>query len=245
VTPAPEQALSFGKIATAYAHHRPSYPEAAVGWLLEGAGPRVIDLGAGTGLLTRLLVARGLDVAAVEPSAGMRSEFVACLPGVEVLDGAAERIPLPDASVDAVVVAQAWHWADPTIAGPEVARVLRPGGRLGLVWNIRDERVPWVAALGRIMHRGPEREMESDRPTVGPPFAPIERFDVPWVDRITPDGLVELVGTRSYILTATERRRRQVLAEVRELLASDPELAGRDLIDLPYVTRCSRTGVPA
>jgi SAM-dependent methyltransferase len=234
-----QQALSFGKIAAAYGEHRPSYPEAAVDWLLEGSGRRVVDLGAGTGQLTRLLLARRLDVVGVEPSEGMRTEFARTVAGGLVLEGSAERIPLPDASVDDVLAAQSWHWADPVVAVPEVARVLRPGGRLGLVWNIRDERVPWVAELGRIMHQGSEREIESDRPAVGPPFAPIERFDVEWLHRLTAGNLLELVGTRSYILTASEHRRRQVLDEVSALIA------GRDEIELPYVTRCSRTDVPS
>lgn len=236
-----EQADSFGGVADVYARSRPSYPDRAVDWLLDGAGRRVVDLGAGAGQLTRQLLSRALEVIAVEPSAGMRTQLTRSLQGADALDGAAERIPLPSASVDAVLVAQAWHWADPTLAVPEVARVLRPGGRLGLVWNIRDERVPWVAELGRIMHRGIGQDMASDNPPVGSPFAPVDRLDVEWTHVLGPDDLLDLVTTRSYIITLSEPERARVIDEVRDLLARHPDLAGRGEIALPYVARSSRT----
>jgi DNA helicase TIP49 (TBP-interacting protein) len=118
--------------------------------------------------------------------------------------------------------------------------VLAPGGRLGLVWNIRDERVGWVAELGRIMHRGTEQDMGSTNPRVGAPFGPIERHDVEWINPVTLDTLLELVRSRSYIITLPAEERASVLTEVRELVARRPELAGRPTIDLPYVTHCSR-----
>ncbi len=142
------QAASFGAAAATYERARPSYPDEAIGWLLPPGARRVLDLGAGTGKLTRGLVGRGLGVVAVEPSAGMRDQLARVLPGVTVLAGTAEEIPLADHAVDAVLVAQAWHWVDPARAVPEAARVLAPGGRLGLLWNIRDERADWVAELG-------------------------------------------------------------------------------------------------
>src|SRR3954463_6996445 len=141
------QRTSFGDAAALYERARPGYPQGALDWLLPAGARRVLDLGAGTGKLTRLLVERGLDVVAVEPLAGMRAQFARMLPGVPLLDGTAEALPLADASVDAVVLGQAWHWVDPDLASPEVARVLVPGGRLGLVWNLRDPRAAWVAEL--------------------------------------------------------------------------------------------------
>src|SRR4051794_1947800 len=142
-----DQAASFGLAAREYERGRPGYPEAALDWLLPPDARDVVDLGAGTGKLTRQLAGRNLHVVAVEPSDGMRAELARALPDATALPGAAERIPLPDASADAVLVAQAWHWVDAEAAVPEVVRVLRPGGRLGLLWNLRDETVDWVAAL--------------------------------------------------------------------------------------------------
>src|SRR5215475_2957515 len=145
------RAVSFGAVADAYERGRPPYPPTAIDWLLPAGAARVLDLGAGTGKLTRQLAGRGLDVTAVEPSEAMREQLRGAVPGIRSLEGTAERIPLPGGSVDAVLVAQAWHWVDPARAVPEVARVLRPGGQLGLLWNVRDERADWVAALSVIL----------------------------------------------------------------------------------------------
>ncbi|EUA44075.1 ubiE/COQ5 methyltransferase family protein [Mycobacterium xenopi 3993] len=121
----------------------------------------MLDLGAGTGKLTTRLVERGLDVVAVDPIPEMLDVLRKSLPDTPALLGTAEEIPLPDNSVDAVLVAQAWHWFDPARAIPEVIRVLRPGGRLGLVWNTRDERLGWVRELGRII--GSDADPVSER----------------------------------------------------------------------------------
>jgi SAM-dependent methyltransferase len=243
-----EQAASFGAAAAAYERGRPPYPPQAIDWLLPRDAVHVLDLGAGTGKLTRQLLRRGLEVSAVEPSAGMREQFRQAAPGAAVLAGAAEQIPLADHSVDVVLVAQAWHWVDPPRAVPEVARVLRPGGRLGLLWNIRDEREDWVASLGAIM-RGAERAHSgthtmSNAPSVGPPFGPVERLDVAWVHHLSPGALVDMVSSRSYIITMPPSGRATLLDAVRHLLGTHPALAGGE-IKLPYVTRCSRTQLPA
>ena len=144
-------ASSFGAAAGAYAAHRPDYAPAAVRWALEPApGPRVLDLGSGTGKLTGTVVALGVEVIAVEPDPAMRAELRRALPAVPILPGSAEAIPLPDASVDAVLVGNALHWFDMALAGPEMARVLTPGGVLAGLWNVLDDRVDWIAGLGRV-----------------------------------------------------------------------------------------------
>jgi SAM-dependent methyltransferase len=234
------QAASFGAAAASYERGRPSYPPEAIDWLLPPGARRVLDLGAGTGKLTRLLHDRGLDVVAVEPSEGMRDQLARCVPDVAVHAGCAEEIPLGDGSVDVVLAAQAWHWADPHRAVPEVARVLAPGGQIGLLWNVRDEREEWVAQLGRIIHADHGQDLRSSAPAVGPPFGPVERHDVEWRSQVTPDTVIDLAASRSYIITMPPDERAAVLARVRHLLGTHPALAGAATIVLPYVTRCSR-----
>lgn len=245
-------ATSFGAAAATYERGRPPYPAEALDWLLPPGARRVLDLGAGTGKLTRQLVARGLDVVAVEPLEGMRAELSRVLPGTGVLDGSAEQIPLPDGAVDAVLAAQAWHWVTPERAAPEVARVLRPGGTLGLVWNERDETVPWVAALSRLVEeQGRRLEAEAMRegntstgPRVGPPFGPLELRQVRWVHETTVPEVTDMIASRSYVILLPPDQRDTLLASVRRLLETDPALAGRDGIGLPYVTWCWRTSTP-
>ena len=238
-------ATSFGAATKVYERGRPSYPAEALDWLLPDGARTILDLGAGTGKLTRDLVARGFDVVAVDPSEGMRAELGRALPEVRVLPGSGERIPLDAGAVDVVLVAQAWHWVDPVKAVPEVARVLKPGGRLGLLWNLRAESDGWSRALGRLLHRHGSMEDHSDDPPVGPPFGPIERHDVGWSNLISPEALIDLAGSRSYVLVLPELEQQAMLAEVRQLIATDPALAGRREIEMPYVTRCSRTNVEA
>ncbi|HTT52911.1 MAG TPA: class I SAM-dependent methyltransferase [Streptosporangiaceae bacterium] len=242
-----EQATSFGTAAGAYERGRPPYPAEAIDWLLPPGAARVLDLGAGTGKLTRALLGRGLDVAAVEPLAGMRDELARAVPGAAVRAGTAEHIPLPDGSVDAVLVAQAWHWVDPARAVPEVARVLAPGGQLGLLWNVRDERVAWVAELSRILadpgDAGPASRpgVTSLRGITSPPFGPLERHTVDWVHRLTRHQLADMVASRSYIITMPAAQRDRVLAEVARLADTHPALAGHRELALPYRTECFRT----
>ena len=233
------QASSFGGAAAAYERGRPPYPPEAVDWLLPEGASRVLDLGAGTGKLTRQLRDRGLDVIAVEPSEGMREQLTRAVPGVSVHAGSAEEIPLPDHSVDAVLVAQAWHWVDRSRAVPEVARVLVPRGRLGLVWNIRDEREEWVAELGRILH-DPVEHHRADRGIIGPPFGLVEYRDVEWAHRLSRDELIDLVASRSYVITMADQERAAVLAGVAHLADRRLSLTGAGELVLPYVTECYR-----
>lgn len=229
------RSLSFGSEAAAYERGRPSYPPEAIDWLLPAGAHDVLDLGAGTGKLTTRLVERGLDVIAVDPIPEMLELLTNSLPDTPALLGTAEEIPLADNSVDAVLVAQAWHWFDPERAVKEVSRVLRPGGRLGLVWNTRDERSGWVKDLGRII--GPEHDPNSEV-ALGEPFGEIERHQVEWTSYLTPQALIDLVASRSYCITSPERVRTQTLEQVRELLTTHPALAHSSGLALPYVTVC-------
>ncbi len=157
---------------------------------------------------------------AVDPIPEMLELLSHSLPDTPALLGTAEEIPLPDDSVDAVLVAQAWHWFDPERAVKEVARVLRPGGRLGLVWNTRDERMGWVKDLGRII--GHEDDPFSQKVTLAEPFEDIERHQVEWTSYLTPQALIDLVASRSYCITSPADVRTQTLERVRELLGDAP-----------------------
>jgi SAM-dependent methyltransferase len=241
------QASSFGAAAAEYERGRPPYPQAAVDWLLPPGAARVADLGAGTGKLTKHLRDRGLAVIAIEPLAGMREQLRRAVPGVPVVAGTAEQIPLADRSVNAVLLAQAWHWVDPARAVPEVARVLAPGGWLGMLWNFRDERYDVVAQLSTIMGswESGDAGLARHEPEVGPPFGPLERHEVGWVYRVSPEALVDYVASRSYIITQPEPARAAVLDRVRRLAATHPAVAGSGVVSLPQVTHCYRARLPA
>ena len=238
-----ERRTSFGSVAADYAALRPGYPADVVAFLLGDRPLRVLDLGAGTGLLTDVLLAAGHEVVAVDPSAEMLDQLHTRHPGVPVHVGGAEEIPLPDADVDAVVAGQAAHWFDPGPAAVELRRVLRPGGVVGLVWNVRDESVPWVAALGAAL-AAEARGHEADQGVVGQ-FAAALPADVATlesatVQRVTPEQVVGGIGTRSYVATMTPGVRATFLGGIRDLLAGHPDTAGRDVLELPYRTDAHR-----
>lgn len=241
-----EMASSFGSAAGDYERGRPTYPAAAVAWLLEPAGPhpRVADVGAGTGKLTAALHDAGADVIAVEPDAAMLEALRDALPGVETLIGRAERMNLPDESVDAVVFGQAWHWVDVVAASAEAGRVVKPGGVLGLIWNIRDESTPWVARLGAIMKGSRAEELlAGEGPAVADPFGTLEHESWRWSRRLTRDELVAMVRSRSYIITAAPAERDRIVAEVEELFSASCRRGddGVEIVELPYRTEAFRS----
>ncbi|MGV0698842.1 class I SAM-dependent methyltransferase [Mycolicibacter sinensis] len=238
--PRHDRSLSFGSQAVAYERGRPSYPPEAIDWLLPPGAADVLDLGAGTGKLTTRLVERGLNVVAVDPIAEMLEVLQTSLPQTPALLGTAEQIPLPDDSVDAVLVAQAWHWFDPARAIPELIRVLRPGGRLGLVWNTRDERLGWVKELGEIIGREDARDAVDGGVTLPAPFGAIEHHQLEWTNYLTPQALIDLVASRSYCITSPDAVRTKTLDQVRHLLATHPALVGSAGLALPYITVCVR-----
>jgi SAM-dependent methyltransferase len=237
-----QRSLSFGSQAAAYERGRPSYPPSAVDWLLSptaGAPVHdVLDLGAGTGKLTSRLVERGLNVVAVDPIPELLDVLRTTLPDTPALLGTAEHIPLPDNSLDAVLVAQAWHWFNPERAVAEVVRVLRPGGRLGLLWNVRDERLGWVKDFGRIV--GLEHDWANATVELPEPFTDMATHQVEWTNYVTPQTLIDYVASRSYCITSPAEVRSQTLDEVRSLLATHPALANSTGIALPDITVCVR-----
>jgi SAM-dependent methyltransferase len=246
------RASSFGGAAAAYAQYRPDYAEAAVRWALETApGPRVLDLGAGTGKLTATLIALGADVTAVEPDAAMLAELQGLLPGVRALAGTAEAIPLPDASVDAVLAGQAMHWFNMAVAGPEIARVLVPGGVLAGLWNVDDDRVDWVAGLERVTEASARFTIWNDRSAdvrlaamgAGGQFSPPERAEFPHGQRHTADSLLATLATHSRLLIMDDEERAGLLGRIDDYLASRPETATGEFI-LPMLTAVLRANRP-
>jgi SAM-dependent methyltransferase len=244
---------SFGAAAPAYAEHRPDYAQAAVCWALEHApGPRVLDLGAGTGKLTASLVASGAEVIAVEPDPAMLSELRRALPAVRSMHGTAEAIPLPDASVDAVLASNALHWFDMAVAGPEIARVLVPGGILAGLWNVLDNTVGWVAGLERVGGSaavGPRDTFSNWRSATATlhlagdgsvaQFGSPEQAEFAHGQRRTADSLVATLATRAGVLVMPQHERQATLDRIGAYLASRPETA-RGQFTLPMLTAVLR-----
>ncbi|WP_144765744.1 class I SAM-dependent methyltransferase [Curtobacterium sp. 9128] len=235
-----QHAQSFGAAADAYERGRPGYPESVASWLAPAPVARAVDVGAGTGKFTAVLTAVAGSVTAVEPDAAMRERLARAVPGVDVLDGTGEAIPVPDGSADLVTFAQSWHWVDAGAGATEVARVLRPGGVLGLVWNVRDESLDWSRRLGDLIKRPESRVMEYDRPVVGAPFHDGEHRAFPWVHEQSRSDLLDMVASRSYVIVLPGAERDALLRDVEHLLDSDPTTAGRATIAVPYVTHVHR-----
>ena len=234
-----EQALSFGQVAAAYERARPGYPPDAVRWLAGEEPCDIVDLGAGTGKLARSLVTLGHRVVAVEPSPEMIMHLRSAVPEATPVEGKAEAIPLATASADVVTVAQAFHWFDHGPALREIARVLRPGGRIALIWNVRDEDEAWVADLSDAMVGRTGIDTGAAEPIdASGLFGPVEHAVFgPHVQEIGRETLQELVLSRSYCAVLSDEERAPVLQKVDALFEAH---ARNGVVRLPYLAECFR-----
>jgi SAM-dependent methyltransferase len=267
VTANEEPATSFGRVAGSYDRVRPGPAAAAVDWLVPPGCAVAVDLAAGTGLFTRALLGRVPRVVAVEPDQRMREVLASRTPGVDVRAGQGERIPLPDASADAVFVSTAWHWLDLPRAVPEIARVLRPGGRLGVIWTSRDRDADWVAELDLLKLHGPgaslpggggqpwtaaevRAQLDRHHAVILPEesaFGPGERATFQF-GRIMPAAdVVEWLATNSAFITASPAGQRAARAHWRAVLLSRAHVpAGPDsaaaepVVEIPLRSWCWR-----
>ncbi|MBI6615682.1 class I SAM-dependent methyltransferase [Pseudomonas simiae] len=237
----------FSTQAVTYAQGRPDYPRQLTGWLADtlriDAQSSVIDLGAGTGKFTRLLSTLAPTLTAVEPVAAMGAQLTKLLPDVRLVNGTAESIPLPSASADAVVCAQAFHWFSTEAALAEIHRVLKPDGRLGLVWNVRDESVDWVAAITEIItpydgytprfHTGRWREAFT-----GEYFSDPEVTCFPYSHVGSPQEVImDRFLSVSFIAALPDAPKAVVTAQLQALIDTHPALKGRDTVAFPYQTQ--------
>ena len=242
--------VGFGSAADRYERGRPGYPADAIAFLIAelsiAPGRTVVDLAAGTGKFTAAIASTGARIVAVEPVTEMRGVLERNIPGVEALDGTAEDMPFQDASVDAIVVAQAFHWFDGDRAIPEIRRVLPDGGGLGLVWNVRDETPAWSRRLTEIFDRlaGPRDPRHKHGAWRGAfertdAFTPLEHRSFEHAREVDREAFLDRVLSVSYVASAPADVRDQVVREVTELLDTDPDLARRDVIAMPYRTDVS------
>ena len=254
-----EMAGSFGRVAETYDRVRPGPAPAAVDWLVPAGCGAAVDLAAGTGLFTRALLGRVPEITAVEPDGRMRAVLAERTEGVRVLDGRGEVIPLPDASVDEVFVSTAWHWLDPALAIPEIARVLRDGGRLGVIWTSRDRADDWVAELDLLRLSampGETREWEAGEPRTAdqvrekldrhhsvtlPPDAPFGRAEAAsftFTRLMDVDDVVDWLATNSVFITASPASRQAGLARCRAALLA--QATGDSRVEMPLRSWCWR-----
>lgn len=261
---------SFGSVATHYERYRPGPPLVAVDWILSSESrKRIIDLGAGTGALTRLLVDRAQEVIAIEPDDRMRSVLMEEVPAARALRGRGESIPVPDGYADAVIASSSWHWMDPVPTLLEVGRVLVPGGILGALWAGPDPEGPFLVQA-QAMLRGQSRSSsgdspddpktegqhsefatimmgEADRPTPVLEIPPGVPFDQPehevfrWDVALNADDLIGLLGTFSWIITLPEETRERLIAEARRLLRELLGLEGDKTVDVAYRSEAWRS----
>jgi ubiquinone/menaquinone biosynthesis C-methylase UbiE len=254
-----DMAGSFGRVAETYDRVRPGPAPTAMDWLIPAGCGAAVDLAAGTGLFTRALLGRVPDITAVEPDGRMRAVLVERTEGVRVLDGRGEAIPLPDASAHAVFVSTAWHWFDPALAIPEIARVLRNGGRLGVIWTSRDRAEDWVAELDLLRLSavpGEARERETSEPRTAdqvreelrrhhsvtlPPAAPFGRAEAesfPFTRMMDVDDVVDWLATNSVFITARPADREAGLARCRAALLA--HATGDSRVEMPLRSWCWR-----
>ncbi|MEV6012274.1 class I SAM-dependent methyltransferase [Streptomyces sp. NPDC051976] len=249
----PDRAASFGLVAEGYGRLRPAPQDEAIDWLLPRDASAVLDLAAGAGTLTALLALRVPEVHAVEPDDRMRAVLRERLPDADVHPGTAEAIPLPDAAVDAVIVSSAWHWFDTDRAVPEIARVLRPRGRLGIVWNGIDRDVDWVdrwsnglsgtggqpAPRSQSTRRG--ELLRTALETPDSPFGALEHAVFTTTRRTTPAEAAALLGTYSRVILLPEHERRDLLARALDTLCAELGIGPDDAFDLPFRALTWRT----
>ena len=242
----PVAAEGFAVGAAAYVAGRPDYPPEIEAWLTQdlglSSGKTVLDLAAGTGKFSPRLLGTGAAVIAVEPVRAMLNELTRQYPRIDARSGSAEHIPLDDASVDAVVCAQAFHWFSTPQALREIHRVLKSGGALGLVWNVRDDRVPWVAALSQIMqpYEGDAPRFHSQKwrsvfPAEG--FGPLREKRFPNRHTGSPEKvIIDRVLSVSFMAALSTDQRELVTSQLKEIIATYPELAGKAQVTFPYET---------
>jgi SAM-dependent methyltransferase len=255
---------SFGGVADRYEQYRPGPPDSAVDWLLPDPVARVVDLGAGTGALTRLLVPRAEQVVAVEPDDRMRAVLESEVPGAQASAGRGEAIPLADSTAQAVLASSSWHWMDPAATLKEVARVLVTGGVLGALWSGPDPQDPLIVQARSLLSGGPSSDdsadspsaqsslptemrelaeligVDSNRPTPtlqiprGLPFTPPERRDFTWTVALDADGLLGLIGTFSSVILMSDQARQNLLTGTRRVLAEVLGIEGDVTIDMTF-----------
>jgi SAM-dependent methyltransferase len=235
-------------VADDYDRTRPGPPDEALDWLVPPDCTVAVDVAAGTGLFSRALHRRVRLVVAVEPDDRMRTVLAANSPGVRAVEGRGEAIPVPDASADGVFVSSAWHWLDPDLAIPEIGRVLRNGGRLGVIWTGRDRRADWAAELNRTRRAqgaGPA-DAAGSRPRRGhevvlpenAPFENVASASFTFVRTMSVDDAVDWMGTYSGVITAPAEEQAAGRTRAREVLLRHANEAG--LIEIPMRSVCWR-----
>lgn len=260
-----ERASSFGGVASHYERYRPGPPTTAVEWLVPEHVARIVDLGAGTGALTRLLVDRADEVVAVEPDDRMRAVLTEQVPGARALHGRGESIPVPDGAADAVLASSSWHWMDPVPTLAEVARVLVPGGTLGALWTGPDDDGAFMVEARRLLAEQSARAAAGDGAAAegdglagilsgeetrvafglelpdGVPFTPPEHEQFRFEVALTADDLIGLLGTLSWLITMPAEQREDVLTTARRLLRELLGLEGPATVDVTFLADAWRT----